>query len=122
MAPSSSGLGTRSGVIDSQAGALSAQPALSTKVVARSATGVASFSETSNAKAAIKTAMPSEMKIRRRRASMMSASAPAGSVKRNIGKLPATCTRETMNGSALRLVISQPEAVSFIAMPIRAIV
>ena len=50
----------------------------------------------------------------------MSASAPAGSVNRNIGRLLATCTIETARGSALRFVISHAEAVSDIAMPVRA--
>ena len=72
--------------------------------------------------AVISTAIAIELMMRKRRASMMSASAPAGSMNRNIGKLVATCTNETENGSALRLVISQPDAVSFIAIPIRPIV
>ena len=48
---------------------------------------------------------------------MTSASAPAGSVNRNSGRLTATWTRETAIGSGLRLVISQPDAVSNIAVP-----
>ena len=56
--------------------------------------------------------------IRNRRASTISARAPAGSVNRNIGRLLATCTIDTALGSAFRLVISQPEAVSDIAMPV----
>jgi uridylate kinase len=38
----------------------------------------------------------------------------------NIGRLLATCTNATALGSALRFVIIQPEAVSDIAMPVRA--
>src|ERR1700729_149697 len=49
--------------------------------------------------------------------SMTSASAPAGSVNRNKGRLTATCTSDTVIGLALRLVINQPEAVSNIAVP-----
>src|SRR5476649_2717778 len=49
-------------------------------------------------------------KIRNRRRSRMSTNAPAGIANRNIGKLFATCTIETMNGSGSRLIMSQPEA------------
>ena len=52
-----------------------------------------------------------------RRRSTISASAPAGSANRNIGKLVATCTMETMTGSGLRLVINQPEAALYIHDP-----
>ena len=48
----------------------------------------------------------------------MSASAPAGRVHRNIGRLLATCTSETALGSGFRLVISQAEAVSEMANPV----
>ena len=47
----------------------------------------------------------------------MSTSAPAGMANRNIGRLFATCTIETMNGSGSRLVISQPEATLYIQPP-----
>ena len=50
----------------------------------------------------------------------MSASAPAGNVNRNIGRLLATCTIDTARGAALRFVINHAEAVSDIAMPVRA--
>src|SRR3984957_13981617 len=52
-----------------------------------------------------------------RRASMMSVSAPAGRVSRNIGKVVATCTADTITGSGLRLVMSQFDEVSNIANP-----
>src|SRR5208282_4877282 len=47
----------------------------------------------------------------------MSASAPAGIANRNIGRLFATCTIDTMSGSASRLVMSQPEATLYIHPP-----
>src|SRR5580692_5854890 len=47
----------------------------------------------------------------------MSASAPAGIANRNIGRLFATCTMETMNGSGSRLVMSQAEATLYIQPP-----
>src|ERR1700727_1187507 len=55
--------------------------------------------------------------INMRRASMMSVSAPAGSVRRNIGRVVATCTGETIIGSGLRLVMSQFDEVSNMANP-----
>ena len=58
--------------------------------------------------------------MRNLRLSMMSASAPAGRANRNIGKVVATCTIDTMNGSGLRLVISQPAAALYIQLPMFA--
>jgi hypothetical protein len=49
---------------------------------------------------------------------MISARAPAGTARRNIGSETATCTSDTMNGSGLRLVISQPAAALYIQPPI----
>ena len=48
---------------------------------------------------------------------MTSASAPDGRVNRNSGRLTATCTKDTIIGLASRLVISQPDAVSNMAVP-----
>ena len=45
---------------------------------------------------------------------MISAMAPAGIARRNIGNEAATCTSDTMNGSGLRSVINQPAAVLYI--------
>ncbi len=47
----------------------------------------------------------------------MSASAPAGSASKKIGKVLAACTKATINGSGSRLVISQPEAALYIQPP-----
>src|SRR5262249_16159644 len=58
--------------------------------------------------------------MRNLRTSRMSASAPAGIATRNIGSVVATCTSDTMNGSGLRLVISQPEAALNIQAPMLA--
>src|SRR5258706_8097913 len=55
--------------------------------------------------------------MRRRRRSTMSASAPAGSARANIGTDVATCTRETRNGSDVSPVISQPAAAFCIQTP-----
>ena len=53
-----------------------------------------------------------------RRGSMMSAIAPAGRVNRKIGSVVAACKSATSKGSRPNVVISQPAAVSYIAMPI----
>ena len=55
-----------------------------------------------------------------RRGSTTSAMAPAGSVNRKIGSVVAVCSSETSNGLRSNVVISQPDAVSYIAMPISA--
>src|ERR1700733_6476261 len=55
--------------------------------------------------------------INMRRASIMSVNAPAGRVRRNIGRVVATCTADTIIGSGLRLVMSQFDEVSNIANP-----
>jgi hypothetical protein len=49
---------------------------------------------------------------------MTSASAPAGTAPRNIGRVAATCTNDTTRGDGSRLVISQPEAALDIQPPI----
>jgi hypothetical protein len=58
--------------------------------------------------------------MRNLRLSTMSAKAPAGSANKNIGKVVATCTIDTMSGSGLRLVISHPEAALYIQLPMLA--
>ena len=67
---------------------------------------------TETAKIAVSTAMSNRLESR------TSASAPAGRVKRNNGRLTATCTSETIIGLGSMLVINQPDAVSNIAVPI----
>src|SRR5579863_3623054 len=94
------------------------QIALTAKVIAKSETGVMAAMETMPAKNSVRIATLVSTTRRKRRGSKISARAPASSVNRNIGRLVATCTMDTAAGSALRLVISQPEAVSDIAMQI----
>jgi hypothetical protein len=55
--------------------------------------------------------------MRNRRLSTMSASAPAGIANRNMGRLVATWTSDTDNGSAFRPVINQPQAPLYIQVP-----
>ena len=105
------------GVMICHAGAASAPAAPSRNVVASSADGVSQWAETRTAKATPTATTPTCATIRSRRGSATSASAPAGTVKRNIGAMVATWTADTINGFGLRLVISQLVAVSNIAMP-----
>jgi hypothetical protein len=105
-------------VIASQAGAASDQLAPSRKVVISRVVWVSHLNRIIDANTAINTVMKLSSTMRKRRASMRSASAPAGSVNRNIGRLLATCTMDTAIGSAFRFVISQAEEVSDMAMPV----
>src|SRR5271166_3206450 len=117
VALSRSSPGTSSGVVAPQAGEVSAPPTPSRKVVASRSAGVARFSDTRPAKMTETARIASSTAISNRRESITSARAPAGRVNRNKGKLTATWTRDTVTGLASRLVISQPDAVSNIAVP-----
>ena len=122
IAPGRSGFGTRIGRIESQAGEFRAQAALKRKVVASSSIGEARFKDTIPAKTTIRTATAKDTTMMSRRGSTMSAIAPAGSMIRTIGAVVATCSSETANGARSNLVINQPDVVSYIAMPISAMV
>src|SRR5271157_357333 len=117
VALSRSCFGTRRWVVDPQAGEVSAPPTPRRKVVASRSAGVARSSDTRPAKITETARIASSTAISNRRESMTSAKAPAGSVNRNNGRLTATWTRDTMIGLASRLVISQPDAVSNMAVP-----
>src|SRR5271156_328140 len=117
VALSSSSLGTRRGVVAPQAGEVSAPPTPSRKVVASRSAGVARFNETRPAKITEMARIASSTAISNRRESMTSAKAPDGRVNRNSGRLTATWTKDTIIGLASRLVISQPDAVSNMAVP-----
>jgi hypothetical protein len=90
IAPPNSSRGTKSGVIDCHAGALNAPPTPSRKVEISKAAGEAKPRETRAARAADMTMIASSTTISSRLESMTSASAPAGSVNRNSGRLTAT--------------------------------
>ena len=96
---------------------MSAPPTPSRKVVASKSAGVARSSDTRPAKITETARIASSTAISNRRESMTSAKAPAGRVNRNSGRLTATWTRDTIIGLASRLVISQPDAVSNMAVP-----
>ena len=117
MALSRSCFGTSIGVMTSHAGAASAPLPPRQKAVASSTAGVAQCIATTVANTIDIAVTASCAPISSLRASMMSVSAPAGKVKRNIGSVVATWTAETIIGSGLRLVISQFDDVSNIANP-----
>ena len=50
--------------------------------------------------------------------STISASAPAGMAKKNMGKLAATCTRETIKGDESSVVMSHADVELYIQPPI----
>ena len=90
IALSRSALGTSIGVISSQAGAASAPPTPSRKVVARRIVGVAQWSETMAANVTEMRITAAWASINSPRASTRSASAPAGKVRRKNGSVVAT--------------------------------
>src|SRR5271163_2950663 len=117
IALSRSCFGTSIGVMTSHAGAARAPLPPRQNAVASSTAGVAQCIATIVAKTIdiAVTAICAPISILR--ASMMSVSAPAGRVRRNIGRVVATCTADTIIGSGLRLVMSQFDEVSNIANP-----
>src|SRR5277367_2587908 len=117
IALSSSCFGTSIGVMTNHAGAARAPLPPRQNAVASSTAGVAKCIATIVAKTIdiAVTAICAPISILR--ASMMSVSAPAGRVRRNIGRVVATCTADTIIGSGLRLVMSQFDEVSNIANP-----
>src|SRR5579864_1859946 len=117
MAPGIAVFGTSCGTIDSHAGVLTDQAALSTNVVKSKRTGDTKSSATTAAKIAINATIAYETAMIIRRGSTMSAIAPAGSVNRKIGSVVAVCSSETSNALRSNVVINQPDAVSYMAMP-----
>ena len=117
MALSRSCFGTSIGVMTSHAGAASAPLPPRQNAVASSTAGVAQCIVTTAAKTIDIAVTAICAPISMRRASMMSVSAPAGRVRRNIGSVVATWTADTIIGSGLRLVMSQFDEVSNIANP-----
>ena len=99
------------------AGAVSAAPTPARKVKASNRNAVAWPYATIAAKPAVSSVNPIWAPISRRRLSMMSARAPAGRPSRNIGRLVATCTSDTISGSGSSPVISQPAAAFCIQVP-----
>src|SRR5215831_4925393 len=107
MALSRSCFATIIGVMTSHAGAASAPLPPKQNAVASTTAGVAQCIVTMAAKTTDIAVTAIWAPISMRRVSMMSVSAPAGSVRRNIGSVVATWTADTTIGSGLRLVMSQ---------------
>ena len=120
IAPVRSDFGTSDGSIASQAGVFTDHAALSRNVVRSRVRGVARSNETSAANATTTATTPQDVARISRRGSTMSASAPAGRVNRNIGRVVAAWTSEIVAGSRSRVVISHPDAVSYIEVPTSA--
>ena len=118
MAWVSSRRGTSSGTIACQAGAFMAAPRPSRKVKLNSTQGEAAPSSVRAARSAAATVIQAWVASKRRRRSMMSARAPAGSDNRNMGKMPAACTRATIAGEGERDVMSQAAPTLCIKVPI----
>ena len=117
IAAGSSAFGTSAGTTDCHAGAPTADPDSIRKVHSRSETGLTTCSQTNTANNVETTAMKVSARIRNRRLSTMSARAPAGRANSTIGSVAATCTSDTMSGSASRLVISHADAELYIQPP-----
>src|ERR1700677_3962837 len=117
IALSRSCFGTSIGVMTNHAGAARAPLPPRQNAVASRTVGVAQCIATIVAKTIdiAVTAICAPISILR--ASMMSVSTPAGRVRRNIGRVVATWTVDTIIGSGLRLVMSQFDEVSNIANP-----
>src|ERR1700722_5551946 len=110
--------GTKSGTIACQAGAVSAPPTPIRNIKNKSTIGVTWPKPTKAANIAETSVVAPSSVIRNLRLSKTSASAPAGSANRNIGRLVAPWTNETTSGFGSRLTISQPEAALYIQVPI----
>src|SRR5262245_47712658 len=109
--------GTSWGTTACQAGAWIAPSTPLRNVNSSRFAGVAASSDTMSANAPETSPIPSPVPTRNSRRSRISATAPAGIARRNIGNEAATCTSATMNGSGLRSVINQPAAVLYIHPP-----
>src|SRR3546814_13365457 len=96
---------------------MKAAPVPITKVNARSPLDVIQPRAVSAASAVTTTARPTFTTIRKRRLSTRSASAPASRAKRKNGKVVAACTRATIAGAGLRVVMSEPAPTSCLQLP-----
>src|SRR5665648_1044474 len=109
--------GTSSGMIACQAGAFMAAPRPSRKVKPKSVQGEAAPRRVRAARSAAATVIQAWVASKRRRRSMMSAKAPAGSDNRNMGKMLAACTRATIAGEVESDVMSQAAPTLCIKVP-----
>ena len=105
-AAESSGFGTSSGTIASHAGPFSAAPRPRKNVSSKRAVGFMSPSQVMTARAVATTSIQVCVKRSSFRRSITSASAPAGSERRNIGRLAAVWIKATINAEGLSEVIN----------------
>lgn len=112
-----SALSTNSGVVALQAGIISAVPMPMHRVSVNSSQTPINPDRLNPASSTAMVAIHSCTPNRYLRLSTMSANAPAGNARKNIGKAPATWTRATCSGLADRDVISQPAPTSCIQVP-----
>src|ERR1700688_2844374 len=112
IAPGSSGRGTSSGMIACQAGLLAAAPRPSRNVKPSSHQGVIQPASVSTPRPAAATVIHPWVTSSSRRRSSTSASAPAGSARKNDGRLVAACTSATSVVDVVKDVIIQ-EAPTF---------
>src|SRR5579871_1954832 len=113
-----SSFGTRSGTTDCHAGDVAAEPVSTRKVKSSNVAGVMRCSHTMTAKSVLTSVMYDSAPSRNRRLSTISVSAPEGIAKRNMGRLAATCTRETIKGDESSEVMSHADAELYIQPPI----
>ena len=109
--------GINDGTTDCQAGPRNAAPVPMAKVNRISVTGVTCSCITRTARSATITDRLRLIVIRRRRLSSLSARLPASRAKRNIGRVVAACTSDTIPGDGSSVVINQPAPTSCIQVP-----
>src|SRR5436305_4345293 len=97
--------GTISGMLACQAGPFKAAPSPSRKVKPRRIQGVVAPAAVNAQRPKAATVIQIWVTRRSRRLSSTSATAPAGSDSRNIGRLVAACTRATSAGEGVSVVI-----------------
>ena len=113
----SSSFGTSCGTMACHAGIVKTVAIPDRKINVSSQFGVTQSSHTKIANRAATATAAICTVIRSRRRSMMSASAPAGRLNMNMGRVVAAWTRATSNGSGRRVVISHPAAAFCIQLP-----
>ena len=117
MAGVSSSRGTSSGMIACHAGALSAEPMPSMKLSPSTVHSVVMWRQVRMPSAPAASSIQTWEKISSLRRSTISASAPAGSARKNIGRLEAVWISETISGDFESEVISHAAPTFCIQVP-----
>lgn len=119
MACGMSSRGTASATVVFHAGDSSAVEQPAANVKSSSTAGPAQPASASRASRAVTTAWtPREPRIRRRR-SVVSASTPAGSASRNMGRNTAVCTSAARKDEPVSSTTSQEAAMTCMALPVK---